>query len=320
MAMRRAHYIIRVGFGAEDLAPNSVDDTGNQWFFLLGQNLGGFPRDLPQTEPLTQFEADLDNPHVSVYVYFLSSWNNVTMKRFIEAGIARRNLGNGPNPKAVVKGNIPVPMEMTMRLQQNFGHWFDWDPVDGGEFRKRVRALQGPPPSYSSMLQHVTAGHDSFKLFEGLFGYQVESHTTIAPPASLLPPTLPSTLPPNDPPLVQHDLENEVCEHSNPHGNGYIYLIHMCGTPFLKIGMSLDPETRLRTLQTGNPCLLQIINTWAVGDMRTVELSLHQQFAAKRVENESVREWFDFSLETASGVGGLVEDMNRAIGAIANRL
>ena len=314
--MRRAHYIIRVSFGVENVAPYSADDTANQWFFLLGQNLGGFPRDLPQTEPLTQFEADLDDPHVSVYVYFITSWNNVIQKRFIDAGIARRNIGNGPNPKAVVKGNISVPTEMTMRLRQNFDHWFNWDPVDGGEFRERVRALQGPPPSYSSMLQHVTGGHDSFKLFEGLFGHQVESHTTIAPPASSLPPTLP----PNDPPLMQRDLENEVREHKNPHSKGYIYLIHMCGTQFLKIGMSLDPETRLHTLQTGNPCLLQIINTWAVGDMRTVEMSLHQQFAAKRVENESVREWFDFSLETASGVGGLVEDLNRAIGALANNL
>ena len=83
----------------------------------------------------------------------------------------------------------------------------------------------------------------------------------------------------------------------------------MCGTPFLQIGMSLEPQNRLRTLQAGNPRLLQIVSTWALRDMRSTEMSIHQNYNSKRVENEIVREWFDFGQETASGAEGLLEDV-----------
>jgi len=58
---------------------------------------------------------------------------------------------------------------------------------------------------------------------------------------------------------------------------------------------SLDPEIRLRTLQTGNPHLLYLLTTQAVQDMRSAEINLHQQFETLRVPNLSVKEWFDFS-------------------------
>ena len=89
------------------------------------------------------------------------------------------------------------------------------------------------------------------------------------------------------------DLENIRREHSDPHSQGYIYLIHMENTTFYKIGMSLDPELRLRTLQTGNPHLLSLLNTQAVQDMRSAEMNLHRQFETQRVPNPNVREWFD---------------------------
>lgn len=66
-------------------------------------------------------------------------------------------------------------------------------------------------------------------------------------------------------------------------------------TAFYKIGMSLDPEIRLRTLQTGNPHPLYLLNTRTVQDMRSAEMDLHRQFETQRVPNLNVREWFDLS-------------------------
>ena len=68
----------------------------------------------------------------------------------------------------------------------------------------------------------------------------------------------------------------------------------MDGTTFYKIGMSLDPEVRVRTLQTGNPQPLYLLNMQAVQDMRSAELALHRLFESQRVPNLNVKEWFDF--------------------------
>lgn len=57
--------------------------------------------------------------------------------------------------------------------------------------------------------------------------------------------------------------------------------------------MSLDPEVRLRTLQTGNPHPLYLLNKHTVQDMRSAEMDLHRQFETQRVPNFNVREWFD---------------------------
>ena len=81
----------------------------------------------------------------------------------------------------------------------------------------------------------------------------------------------------------------------------------MSGTTFYKIGMSLDPEMRLRTLQTGNPLPLSLLSTHDVQDMRSAEMSVHQRFENQRVPNASVREWFEFS----DGAGEVEREFER---------
>ena len=90
------------------------------------------------------------------------------------------------------------------------------------------------------------------------------------------------------------DWENESREQTNPHSWDFVYLIHEGDTTFYKISMSLDPQIRLKALQTANPRHLHLIKTQEVQDMRKAELSLHKQFKAYRVPNINVREWFDF--------------------------
>ena len=60
---------------------------------------------------------------------------------------------------------------------------------------------------------------------------------------------------------------------------------------YYKIGVSTDPESRLKSLQTGNPNKLEIVNTYNVSssDMYEMETTLHNMFKDKRVLNE----WFD---------------------------
>jgi hypothetical protein len=54
----------------------------------------------------------------------------------------------------------------------------------------------------------------------------------------------------------------------------------------VKIGLAKDAETRLATLQTGNPTKLTVID-WVPGDRET-ERALHSAFAPWRVD----REWY----------------------------
>lgn len=98
---------------------------------------------------------------------------------------------------------------------------------------------------------------------------------------------------------METDLENLRREQAEPSAQGFVYLIHMRGTKYYKIGMSLDPEIRLKTLQTGNPHNLRLAKRQAVRDMRSAESTLHSLFQNERVPNLSVREWFRFN----SGIG-----------------
>ena len=234
------------------------------------------------------FEADIENPRVTAYIWFLCNGHGGP-GHFVQMGIGRRHLGQGP----IANGNLPIPEDMMVRLQQGFDHWFEWRPITlDAAFQDRVRQLPIPQPPYIPTLRRVTVDHPSFPLFQALIdtGDQQATAVTTAPPA---PVTTAQPAPVISPPATEVDLENLRRERTEPHSQGYIYLIHMENTTFYKIGMSLDPEIRLRTLQTGNPHPLNLLNTHTVQDMRSAEMDLHRQFETKRVPNLNVREWFD---------------------------
>lgn len=65
-----------------------------------------------------------------------------------------------------------------------------------------------------------------------------------------------------------------------------IYLIQAnLGTPY-KIGIARDVDARLRTLQTGNPCRLSIVNAFPGG--QELEVKIHRALKDERL----VGEWF----------------------------
>ena len=197
------------------------------------------------------------------------------------------------------------------------------------ELQDRYDRLPKPDDPYLSILHDKTNGHPSIPFFKVLLDVfesgreLVDSDITAA-----FPPWLPevvthrlpleneeddltieeekSTNQENNPaieddlttkdlnPAIKVDRDNERREQANPHSRGFVYLIHEGDTTFYKIGMSLDPQVRLKTLQTANPRHLHLTKTQEVQDMRDAELSLHKQFTAHRVPNAIVREWFDF--------------------------
>ena len=285
--MSRAHYIVRVG--NEGVARTYSPMAPNHWHYLSPQQLWGLPREMKHVNVRAKFEADIANPQVTTYLWFLCNGHGGP-GHFVQVGIGGRHLGQGP----VGNGNPPIPADVMARLQQGFNHWFGWRPVTlDVAFQDQVRQLPIPKPTYMPTLRHVTAEHPYFGRFQALIDSEENQAAAITTPITpAITPALPAAAP--TPLAIEVDLENFRREQAEPTSQGQVYLIHMEGTMFYKIGMSLDPHTRLRTLQTGNPRTLQILTAQAVQDMRSAETSLHRQFEAQRVPNLNAREWFEF--------------------------
>ena len=224
-----------------------------------------------------EFFANIEDPLITTYIWFLCNGFDGP-GHFVQVGIGRRHLGSGP----AAHGDLPIPAEVMARLQQGFDHWFNWQPVSlDAAFQVKLRQIPAPVPTFIPTLRRVTAGHTSLPLFEALLGgaERQAAAATTASSADI---------------SIEADLENVRRERNEPSSEGCVYLIHMTGTTFYKIGMSLDPQIRLRTLQTGNPHTLLIRSTQAVRDMRGAETFLHRRFEAQRVPNVHAQEWFDF--------------------------
>lgn len=283
--MARAHYIVRIG--NEGLATKISPSAPNHWHYLSPQHLWGLPRTMTHVNVRANFEADIENPLVITYIWFLCNGHGGP-GRFVQVGIGRRHLGQGPVANG--NGNLSIPENMMIRLQEGFDHWFEWRPVTpNADFQDRVRQLPIPHPPFIPTLRRVTAEHQSFPLFQHLIDTEEQQRAAVTI-------GLPVVLSTSS--AIEADLENIRRERAQPHSQGYVYLIHMNNTTFYKIGMSLNPEIRLRTLQIGNPHSLYLFKTQDVQDMRNAEISLHRQFETQRVPNTSVREWYDLGDDT----------------------
>jgi len=83
-----------------------------------------------------------------------------------------------------------------------------------------------------------------------------------------------------------------------------VYLIKEGDSTFYKIGKGAKPQTRLGSLQVGNPRLLHLVSVLWVTSHETafaLEALLHERYASYRVKGE----WFNFPQST----GEIVESM-----------
>jgi len=219
--MARAHYIIRVG--NEGIAKKISTSALNHWHYLSPQHLWGLPRSMTHVKVRAKFEADIENPQVTAYIWFLCNGHGGP-GHFVEVGIGRRHLGQGP----VGNGTLPIPEDMMARLQQGFDHWFEWQPLTANAaFQDQLHQLPIPLPHFIPTLRHVTAEHQSFPLFQALIDgeeHRAAAITTALPAAAPTPPA-----------IEVDDLENVRREQAEPHSQGEVYLIHMGGTTFYKL-------------------------------------------------------------------------------------
>ena len=276
--MAREHYIIRVG--NQRFAQSSSPQVTNHWHYLSPQHLWGFPKTMTTVKVRARFLADIAAPDTTAYIWFLCNSHGGQPGRFVQLATGVRDQGSGP----IADGELPIPDPVMARLRDGFDHWFRWQPVPlDVSLREKLATIPAPTPTYIPTLRHVSGTHSSFPAFEALI-HDVEQHSGVA--------SVPS--PVTEAEAVELDLRNLRREHGAPHAGGYVYLIHMADTAFYKIGMSLDPEMRLRTLQTGNPHRLRIVRVSAVRDMRAAESGLHERFETCRVRDVDAREWFEF--------------------------
>ncbi len=67
----------------------------------------------------------------------------------------------------------------------------------------------------------------------------------------------------------------------------FVYVIQATGTNRIKLGYSIQPEQRLKELQTGSPYKLKMLAQWP--GTRYMESQLHRALAAYRQDGE----WFE---------------------------
>ncbi|MER0429295.1 GIY-YIG nuclease family protein [Streptomyces microflavus] len=85
---------------------------------------------------------------------------------------------------------------------------------------------------------------------------------------------------------VSDDVYVRAAQHG---GAGWAYAIRDAETQLVKIGMSKDPNKRLRDLPTGAPGQLELI--WPREGGSALEAFLHPHFADRHVRGE----WFNFT-------------------------
>ena len=69
----------------------------------------------------------------------------------------------------------------------------------------------------------------------------------------------------------------------------YVYLIEMVGTPYVKVGVSLNPEARCVDLQVSSPFLLRVREKASYyRDAYEVEAEVHETLKARHMRGE----WF----------------------------
>lgn len=73
--------------------------------------------------------------------------------------------------------------------------------------------------------------------------------------------------------------------------NRSLYLIRGNNGKY-KIGIAKNPKKRLKQLQTGNPELLTIIETYQTNNASKIEKALHNRYSHLRKEGE----WFELSV------------------------
>lgn len=70
---------------------------------------------------------------------------------------------------------------------------------------------------------------------------------------------------------------------------GFIYLLHCSNNDTYKIGVSKKPQERVKKLQTGNPNIITLVDSYKCEQYFKVEKTLHKKYNTNKTESEN--EW-----------------------------
>jgi hypothetical protein len=98
--------------------------------------------------------------------------------------------------------------------------------------------------------------------------------------------------------------------------SGFVYLIKASKTGFFKIGISKDCYQRLKTLQTGSPFELVVIDRLFTINAPQLEKSLHDYYRAYSIQGE----WFKFDFDIASEFYNVASELDKAAEVNTNLL
>ena len=87
---------------------------------------------------------------------------------------------------------------------------------------------------------------------------------------------------------------------------GFVYLIKHSEKPLYKIGITVNPEVRIKGFNSGLPFTVEEICTIATDDMRKMELNLHNKYLDKRVNGE----WFALEPADVEYIKSLAEGLS----------
>jgi hypothetical protein len=81
-------------------------------------------------------------------------------------------------------------------------------------------------------------------------------------------------------------MSGQVGNSERPQEGGFVYFIQAVRTGKIKIGFTVNPKSRLRSMQTGSSSKLKLLSLWPA--TRAAERKLHEYFAEYRRDGE----WF----------------------------
>lgn len=108
--------------------------------------------------------------------------------------------------------------------------------------------------------------------------------------------------------LVDQDFLNEFSSNEDIKDiSGFIYLVHIKGSNFYKIGYTKNVIKRLATLQTANALELVIVERFFSLKARYLEKEIHKYYESQRVRGE----WFQFSEEQVKNFVSTINNLDK---------
>lgn len=98
--------------------------------------------------------------------------------------------------------------------------------------------------------------------------------------------------------IFRYDMGMQLALLASADGSNCVYFLRACGSDQYKIGITCNIRSRVRNIQTGNPCVIKLISLLICPSPNLIEVLLHKEFRMCRIHGE----WFELSNQQALAV------------------